>query len=53
MTKAGSWMALRNSRPKLPQDASNGLGCDYHPSLVTHEIMADLLTATLQIELGW
>jgi lysophospholipase L1-like esterase len=36
-----------------PQDASNGLGCDYHPSLVTHEIMADVLTATLEIELGW
>jgi lysophospholipase L1-like esterase len=36
-----------------PQDPSNGLGCDYHPSLVTHEIMADLLTATLQVELGW
>jgi len=36
-----------------PQDASNGLGCDYHPNLVTHQIMADVLTATLQLELGW
>jgi hypothetical protein len=36
-----------------PQDASDGLGCDYHPSLVTHQNMADRLTATLQLELGW
>ncbi|HTV26049.1 MAG TPA: SGNH/GDSL hydrolase family protein [Polyangiaceae bacterium] len=37
-----------------PQDgATDGLGCDYHPSLVTHEKMADVLTSKLAAELGW
>lgn len=36
-----------------PQDANDGLGCDYHPSLITHEKMADVLTSKLETELGW
>jgi lysophospholipase L1-like esterase len=36
-----------------PTNASDGYGCDYHPSLRTHEIMAEVLTTTLQAELGW
>lgn len=36
-----------------PQDASNGLGCDYHPSIRTHELMADTLSSVLASELGW
>jgi lysophospholipase L1-like esterase len=36
-----------------PTNASDGYGCDYHPSLRTHEIMADVLTTTLEAELGW
>ncbi len=35
------------------QDASNGYGCDYHPSLRTHQIMAERLTTALKTELGW
>jgi hypothetical protein len=36
-----------------PADAADGYGCDYHPSLRTHERMAEVLTTTLQTELGW
>ena len=36
------------------QDSNaDGLGCDYHPSLKTHQKMADKLIATLKSELGW
>ena len=35
------------------QSASDGLGCSYHPSLKTHQKMADRLTAALKDELGW
>jgi lysophospholipase L1-like esterase len=31
----------------------NGWGCDWHPSIATHEAMAALLTAALKSELGW
>ncbi len=31
----------------------DGLGCDYHPSLKTHQKMADKLVAALQADLGW
>lgn len=34
-------------------DPTNGYGCDFHPSLRTHEVMAEVLTTTLQNELGW
>jgi lysophospholipase L1-like esterase len=34
-------------------DPNDGYGCDYHPSLVTHEIMAGVLTEVLAAELGW
>ena len=36
------------------QDGQNdGLGCDYHPSLKTHQKAADKLVAALQADLGW
>jgi len=37
-----------------PQDGNaDGLGCDYHPSLKTHQKMADKLRAALVADLGW
>jgi lysophospholipase L1-like esterase len=36
-----------------PTNAADGYGCDWHPSLRTHQIMADTLVATLRTELGW
>lgn len=36
------------------QDAQvDGLGCDYHPSLKTHQHMADKLVAAVRAELAW
>ncbi len=35
------------------QDFANGLGCDYHPSLKTHRLMAAQLAATLRSLLRW
>ena len=36
------------------QDANaDGVGCDYHPSLKTHQKMADKLQAALKTDLGW
>jgi len=36
------------------QDATaDGLGCDYHPSLKTHQKMADKLQAALEADLAW
>ncbi|MET0793444.1 MAG: SGNH/GDSL hydrolase family protein [Polyangiaceae bacterium] len=36
------------------QDGTNdGFGCDYHPTLKTHQKMADKLIATLKADLGW
>ena len=34
-------------------DPADGFGCDYHPSVKTHEKMAAALTAKLKQELGW
>jgi lysophospholipase L1-like esterase len=36
-----------------PTNSSDGYGCDWHPSLQTHERMAEALTAALRVELGW
>jgi lysophospholipase L1-like esterase len=36
-----------------PTSAADGYGCDWHPSLRTHQVMADTLVATLRTELGW
>ena len=36
-----------------PQDPANGLGSDWHPSVKTHHLMADQLTAALEKDLGW
>jgi lysophospholipase L1-like esterase len=33
--------------------ASEGYGCDYHPSLATHARMAEQLESVLRSELGW
>jgi lysophospholipase L1-like esterase len=35
------------------QVSTDGLGCDYHPSLKTHELMAAKLEAALRTDLGW
>lgn len=35
------------------QSASDGLGCDFHPSIKTHQKMADLLVDVLKRELAW
>jgi lysophospholipase L1-like esterase len=35
------------------QDAANGLGSDWHPSVKTHEIMAATLVSALHNDLGW
>ncbi|MEI9950784.1 MAG: SGNH/GDSL hydrolase family protein [Pseudomonadota bacterium] len=36
------------------QDSNaDGLGCDYHPSLKTHQKMADKLLAALKADLAW
>ncbi len=35
------------------QNAQDGLGADWHPSVKTHQIMADKLCAELRKEMGW
>jgi lysophospholipase L1-like esterase len=35
------------------QDAANGYGEDWHPSVKTHQLMADQLAAQLKTDLGW
>jgi len=35
------------------QDAANGYGEDWHPSLATHRLMAAQLTAQIKSDLGW
>jgi lysophospholipase L1-like esterase len=37
----------------IQDGAADGLGCDYHPSLKTHQKMADKLQAALAADLGW
>lgn len=34
-------------------DPADGYGCDWHPSLRTHQVMAKALTAELRAALGW
>jgi lysophospholipase L1-like esterase len=36
-----------------PQDMKNGIGADWHPSVKTHRLMADRLSAAVKKELGW
>ena len=36
-----------------PTDPADGWGCDFHPSIKTHQKMAAVLTARLKTELGW
>jgi lysophospholipase L1-like esterase len=33
--------------------AADGVGCDYHPSLKTHQKLADKMTAALRVDLAW
>jgi lysophospholipase L1-like esterase len=35
------------------QKAENGLGASYHPSVKTHQIMADKLVEAIRKEMGW
>jgi lysophospholipase L1-like esterase len=35
------------------QKPDNGLGADWHPSVKTHQVMAEQLTAALKKDLGW
>jgi lysophospholipase L1-like esterase len=35
------------------QNHSDGLGCGFHPSLKTHKLMSDRLTAMLKERMGW
>ncbi len=35
------------------QDATQGTGCDWHPSAAEHQHMADMLVAELKADLGW
>ena len=37
----------------LQDGNADGLGCDYHPSVKTHQKMADKLQAALKADLGW
>jgi lysophospholipase L1-like esterase len=36
-----------------PTNAADGYGCDWHPSLKTHQVMSQVLIARLRAELGW
>jgi lysophospholipase L1-like esterase len=36
-----------------PTDPADGFGCDYHPSLKTHQKMSTQLVAELKADLGW
>lgn len=36
-----------------PTDPADGWGCDFHPSVKTHQKMAAVVTARLKAELGW
>jgi lysophospholipase L1-like esterase len=36
-----------------PQQMSDGIGADWHPSVKTHQKMADKLAAALKKDLGW
>jgi hypothetical protein len=35
------------------QSSSNGLGCDYHPSAKTHQLMAAALVPVIRMLTGW
>jgi hypothetical protein len=49
--------ALGDSKLKLlefaTQDQADGLGCDWHPNLITHQKMALVMTAAIKSDLGW
>ena len=35
------------------QKMENGIGADWHPSVKTHQKMADVIAAAIRKELGW
>lgn len=35
------------------QDAKNGIGASWHPSVKTHQLMSDQIAAAIRKELGW
>jgi hypothetical protein len=35
------------------QDATKGTGCDYHPNVAEHMVMADTLVAAVRAAVGW
>jgi len=37
----------------LDQGVRNGMGCDFHPNLKTHELMADQLTGAIRTKTCW
>lgn len=37
----------------LDQGVRRGLGCDFHPNLTTHQLMADQLTGAIRSKLCW
>ena len=64
LTQARKYMAvtmkkLKANDPKIDflefpeQKHSDGLGCGFHPSIKTHRLMADRLTAFAKEKLGW
>jgi lysophospholipase L1-like esterase len=38
---------------EFPEQGANGYGCDWHPSLKEHELMAARLTSEIKSKLGW
>ena len=59
-THLQSVMALRaaqgDTNLKLMEfttDPNDGYGCDWHPSLATHQKMAAVMVSSLQADLGW
>jgi hypothetical protein len=42
-----------NNVEKIELDALNWSGCDGHPDIAAHQVMADTLASRLRNELGW
>jgi hypothetical protein len=36
-----------------PQDQANGLGCDWHPSAKTDDLMGKAIAQQIRAKLGW
>ncbi|MES2675840.1 MAG: GDSL-type esterase/lipase family protein [Pseudomonadota bacterium] len=48
---------LSNNKVKvldlIPNDGTEGLGCDYHPNKTTHTRLSEALEKTLKVDLNW